>query len=59
MFEKVPPHYNLLALAGILLAGPISCIAFLLGGAYAGIAVLLGLLLLYIALYIIVGRRYM
>jgi hypothetical protein len=59
MFEKVPPQYNLLALAGVLLAGPVACIAFLLGGAYAGIGVLLGLMLLYIALYIIVGRRYM
>lgn len=59
MLENVPPHYSLLALAGILLAGPLTILAFLLGGVYAGIAVLLALTFLFIILYIVVGRRYM
>lgn len=59
MFENVPPQYHLLALAGILLAGPVACVAFLLGGAYVGMGMLLILILLYVAVYIIVGRRYM
>lgn len=58
MFERVPTRFKLVVFAGVLLAGPITLFAFLLGGAYAGAAVLVALFFFFVILYMLAVRRY-
>lgn len=58
MLERVPPIYKIAAFLAILLCGPITVFSFLLGGANAGIAAILAIVFFFLALYIIVMRKY-
>jgi hypothetical protein len=57
MIHKIPPPLLLLAVAGILLAGPAILFAFLLGGPAVGLAAVLLFFLYFSALYILIMRR--
>jgi len=59
VFEKMPTWFKLSAFGGILLAGPATLFAFLLGGSNAGIAAVLFLFFLFIILYMIAVRKYL
>ena len=58
MFDKVPLRFKLMAGVGLLLAGPVTLFAFLLGGSVAGAAVILAIALFYTVLYIVGVRKY-
>jgi hypothetical protein len=58
MFKKIPPVYTLTIVAAILLSGPITVFSFLLGGVNAGIAAILVIVFFFLALYIILVRKY-
>ena len=57
-WKPVPTAVFVTAFLAILLAGPIVVYSFLLGGANAGIVAILAIVFFFVALYIIVVRRY-
>ena len=58
MFEKVPNSFKLAALVGVLLAGPATLFAFLLGGPAIGAVTLVILAFFFVVLYMIAVRKY-
>ena len=58
MFQKIPPSYSITIVVAILLSGPITVFSFLLGGMNAGVAAILAIVLFFLALYIIIVRKY-
>jgi hypothetical protein len=58
MFGKIPPTYTITIIVVVLLSGPITVFSFLLGGANAGIAAILAICLFFLALYIIIVRKF-
>lgn len=58
MLDRVPPAYKIAAVAGVLLCGPVSVYSFIFWGVNVGIGVILGIVFFFLALYIIVVRKY-
>jgi hypothetical protein len=58
MFEKIPPTYTITIVVAVLLSGPITVFSFLLGGANAGITAILAIVFFFLALYIVIVRKY-
>ncbi|MEA2735480.1 MAG: hypothetical protein QOE14_1931 [Humisphaera sp.] len=57
-WKPIPTAVFVVAFAAVLLAGPIVVFSFMLGGANAGIVAILLIVFLFVAMYIIVIRRY-
>ena len=57
-WKPIPTSVFVIGFAAILLAGPIVVYSFMLGGANAGIAAILAVVFFFVALYIVVVRRY-
>ena len=57
-WKPIPTAVFVIAFLAILLAGPIVVYSFLLGGANAGIVAILAVVFFFVAMYIIVIRRY-
>ena len=58
MLQKVPPTYLILIVAAILLSGPITAFSFLFGGINAGVTAILVIAFFFLALYIIIVRKF-
>jgi hypothetical protein len=58
MFQKIPPTYTVTIVVAILLSGPITVFSFLFGGVNAGVAAILAIVLFFLALYIIIVRKF-
>jgi hypothetical protein len=58
MLGRVPSVLIWLVCAGVLLIGPVSVLAFLLGGMYVGVGALLAWIFYFVTLYIIIVRQY-
>ena len=56
--KKSPPAYSIAIAAAVLLSGPITVFSFLLGGVNAGIAAILVIAFFFLAIYIIIMRKY-
>jgi hypothetical protein len=57
-WKPIPTAVYVIAFLAVLLAGPVVVYAFILGGSNAGIAAILSIVFLFVAMYIIVIRRY-
>jgi len=57
-WKTIPTSVFVIAFLAVLLAGPIVVYSFMLGGANAGIVALLTIVFFFVAMYIIVIRRY-
>jgi hypothetical protein len=57
-WKPIPTAVFVIAFLAILLAGPIVVYSFLFGGANAGIIAILAIVFVFVAMYIIVIRRY-
>ena len=57
-WKPIPPAVFVVAFVAVLLSGPIVVYSFMLGGANAGIAAILAIVFFFVALYIVVIRRY-
>ena len=57
-WKPIPNAVFVIAFLAILLAGPIVVYSFLFGGANAGIVAILAIVFLFVAMYIVVIRRY-
>jgi hypothetical protein len=58
MLKKVPPIYLYAIVGAILLSGPITAFSFLYGGINAGVAAILSLFVFFVAIYIVIVRKY-
>lgn len=58
MFQKIPPSYSITIVVAILLCGPITVFSFLFGGINAGVAAILTIFFFFLALYIIIVRKF-
>lgn len=58
MFDKLPTYFKLIALAAVLLVAPATVFGFILGGAAAGIIILLAFIFIFIVLYMVAMRKY-
>ena len=56
--KKIPPSYSIAIAVAILLSGPITVFSFLLGGINAGVVAILAFCLFFLAIYIIIMRKY-
>lgn len=57
-WKPIPPAVFVIAFLAVLLSGPIVVYSFLLGGANAGIVAILAVAFFFVAMYIVVIRRY-
>ena len=57
-WKPIPTAVFVVAFLAVLLAGPIVVYSFMLGGANAGIVSILAICFFFVALYIVVVRRY-
>ena len=57
-WKPIPTSVFVIAFLAVLLAGPIVVYSFLFGGGNAGIVAILAIVFLFVAMYIIVIRRY-
>ena len=57
-WKPVPTAVFVVAFLAVLLAGPIVVYSFMLGGSNAGIAAILAVAFFFVAMYIVVIRRY-
>ena len=57
-WKPIPTSVFVIAFLTVLLAGPIVVYSFLFGGANAGIVAILAIVFFFVAMYIIVIRRY-
>ena len=57
-WKPVPTAVYVIAFLAVLLAGPVVVYSFVLGGSNAGIVAILAIVFLFVAMYIIVIRRY-
>ena len=57
-WKPIPTAVFVIAFLAILLAGPIVVYSFLFGGANAGIVAILAIVFFFVAMYIVVIRRY-
>ena len=57
-WKPIPAAVFIVAFVAVLLAGPIVVYSFILGGANAGIIAILAIVFFFVALYIVVVRRY-
>ncbi len=58
MLEKIPALYWIILAAAVLLSGPITAFSFLLGGIEVGVGAVLVIFFFFLALYIIIVRRF-
>ena len=57
-WKPIPTAVYVIAFLAVLLAGPVAVYSFVLGGANAGIVAILVIVFLFVAMYIVVIRRY-
>ena len=57
-WKRVPTAVYVIATVAFLLSGPVVVFSFLLGGSTAGVVAVLGVFFFFVALYIVVVRRY-
>jgi len=57
-WKPIPTAVYVIAFLAVLLAGPVVVYSFVLGGSNAGIVAILAIVFLFVAMYIIVIRRY-
>jgi high-affinity Fe2+/Pb2+ permease len=57
-WKPIPTAVFVIAFVAVLLAGPIVVYSFMFGGSNAGIIAILAILFFFVALYIVVVRRY-
>jgi len=57
-WKPIPSAVYVIAFLAVLLAGPIVVYSFLLGGGNAGVVAILAIAFFFVALYIVVVRRY-
>ena len=57
-FSRVPTHYWVLGLLGVLLSGPVTVYAFLWGGPVAGGISILAISFYFVVLWMIIVRKY-
>lgn len=57
-WKPIPTPIFVMIFLAILLAGPIVVYSFILGGANAGLAAILVIVFFFVAMYIVIIRRY-
>ena len=57
-WKPIPTSVFVVGFLAVLLAGPIVVYSFMLGGSNTGIVALLAIVFFFVALYIVVVRRY-
>ena len=57
-WKPIPTAVFVIAFVAVLLAGPIVVYSFMLGGSNAGAIAILAIAFFFVALYIVVVRRY-
>jgi len=57
-WKPIPNVVYVIVFLAVLLAGPLVVYSFMLGGANAGIVAILAIVFFFVAMYIIVIRRY-
>jgi len=57
--KKIPTRFWVMAFIAFLLAGPVTFIGFLMGGAAGGAIAILSLVFFFVVLYMLVVRKYL